>query len=98
MAARDEIKKVFLKLARSGDCVHFVLPMFSTSDTPSSAVLIAPASVIIIFPPGVEVRDVSLGCILQHGGVEMAVVPIDELANCARTCFLRGGRNCFGSR
>jgi hypothetical protein len=52
LAARDEIENIFLQI-RAVQVIAWTLSarIISASDTPSSAVLIAPARVIIILPP-----------------------------------------------
>jgi hypothetical protein len=44
--------------------------IISASESPSSAVLIAPASVTIILPPLVEVRDVAVGRVDQGAALK----------------------------
>ncbi len=54
--------------------------IISASDRPSSAVLMAPASVTSIWPPLVEVPHVGIRRIDERRGVEMPVVMVDEIA------------------
>ena len=60
MIVRDEIENVFFEIrAGAGRCSALCRwRIISASERPSSAVLMAPASVIIILPPPVEMRDV----------------------------------------
>ena len=83
--------------AGAGDGVHFVLPNHFRERNAELGRAHRAGERDHHFPAGVEMRDVSLGRVFQNGGVEMAVMPIDEFADRARF-FLRGGRNCFGSR
>ena len=57
--------------------------IISASDRPSSAVLMAPASVTSIWPPRVEVPHVGIRRVDERRGVEMPVVMADEIRDCA---------------
>ena len=57
--------------------------IISASDSPSSAVLIAPASVMNIFAALIEVALVAIGGVDQRRRVEVPVVMMDEIADLA---------------
>ena len=72
--------------------IAWTLPrrIISASDMPSSAVLIAPASVTSILPPLVEVPDVAVGRVDERGGVEVPVVVPDEVGDRAHRLSTSG--------
>ena len=62
--------------------------IISASERPSSAVLIAPASVIDHLAAAGEVLDVALGRVDQRRGIEVAIVVLDERGDCRHDSFL----------
>jgi hypothetical protein len=80
--ARDQIEKVLLQIrAGAGDSVDFVLTNHFGQRNAELGRAHRPGESDHHFSAAVKVRDVSVGGIFDHRGVEVPVMPINEFAD-----------------
>jgi hypothetical protein len=78
----DQVEEVLSRLAPV-QLMAWTFPcrIISASETPSSAVLMAPASETSIAPPPSTRRTYPSACLNDDGRVEVPVVPLHEVAD-----------------